>query len=229
MFTPLSLGLETMGGLVETIISRNTTIPISRAQDFTTFKDGQTAMTIHVLQGERDTVEDCRSLAKFTLKGLPPLVAGAARIQVSFQVDADGLLNVSAEETTTGSKTSIEVKPSYGLSDTEIETMLRDSMHNATQDKEIRQLREMRVAAERTVEALDAALKADGKQLLSTAEMDAILTARDTLVATYAESNANVIEDAMKMLEKSAEFYVAKRMNSSVQSVMTGHSLNEFK
>jgi molecular chaperone HscA len=227
--TPLSLGLETMGGLVETIISRNTTIPINRAQDFTTFKDGQTAMTIHVLQGERDTVEDCRSLAKFTLRGIPALVAGAARIQVSFQVDADGLLNVSAQETTTGAKANIEVKPSYGLSDTEIETMLRESMSHAECDKEARQLREMRMEAERTVEALDAALKKDGKQLLSEAEIEPILAARETLVATYTESNADVIEDAMKMLEKSAEFYVAKRMNSSVQSVMTGHSLNEFK
>ena len=227
--TPLSLGLETMGGLVETIISRNTTIPINRAQDFTTFKDGQTAMTIHVLQGERDTVEDCRSLAKFTLRGIPPLVAGAARIQVSFQVDADGLLNVSAEETTTGSKASVEVKPSYGLSDNEIETMLRDSMSNAQQDKDARQLREMRMEAERTLEALDAALKKDGQQLLSAAELKSILTARESLAINCQQDDANTIEDAMKVLEKAAEFYVAKRMNSSVQSVMTGHSISEFK
>jgi len=227
--TPLSLGLETMGGLVETIISRNTTIPINRAQDFTTFKDGQTAMTIHILQGERDTVEDCRSLAKFTLKGIPSLVAGAARIQVSFQVDADGLLNVSAYETTTGAKASIEVKPSYGLGDNEIETMLRDSMSYAAQDKEARQLREMRMEAERTVAALDSALKADGKQLLSSPEIDAILRARKNLMSICSDDNADAIEAAMKNLEKSAEHYVAKRMNSSVRSVMTGHSIDEFK
>ncbi len=226
---PLSLGLETMGGLVEKIISRNTTIPITRAQDFTTFKDGQTAMTIHVLQGERDTVEDCRSLAKFTLRGIPPMVAGAARIQVTFQVDADGLLSVSAEETTTGSKANIEVKPSYGLSDSEIESMLRDSMTNAQADKDARQLREMKMEAERTLEALNSAMKADGDELLSDDEKASILAARDALITEKESGTADDIENAMKAMEKAAEFYVARRMNSSVQSAMAGHSINEFE
>ena len=226
---PLSLGLETMGGLVETIIGRNTTIPITRAQDFTTFKDGQTAMTIHVLQGERDTVEDCRSLAKFTLRGIPPMVAGAVRIQVTFQVDADGLLNVSAKEMITGSKANIEVKPSYGLNDAEIETMLRDSMANAQADKEARQLREVQMEAERTIEALDSAMKADADKLLNEEERQTILAARDVLAKVKAGTDADAIEDAMKAMEKAAEFYVARRMNSSVQSAMAGHSINEFE
>ena len=226
---PLSLGLETMGGLVETIIGRNTTIPITRAQDFTTFKDGQTAMTIHVLQGERDTVEDCRSLAKFTLRGIPPMVAGAARIQVTFQVDADGLLNVSAEETITGSKANIEVKPSYGLSDTEIETMLRDSMTNAQADKNARQLREVQMEAERTLEALDSAMKVDADKLLSEDEMHVLLVAKNALAEVKLSSDVNAIEESMKAMEKAAEFYVARRMNSSVQSAMAGHSISEFE
>jgi len=227
--TPLSLGLETMGGLVEKIIARNTTIPITRAQKFTTFKDGQTAMTIHVLQGERETVEDCRSLAKFTLRGIPPMVAGAARIQVTFQVDADGLLNVSAEETTTGAKATIEVKPSYGLSDAEVETMLRDSMENAQTDRNARQLREMRMEAERTIEALNSALQADGDKLLNKDELQTLLTARDRLIAIKSGDDADAIEESMKATEKAAEFYVARRMNSNVQSAMAGHSINEFE
>ncbi len=226
---PLSLGLETMGGLVETIISRNTTIPISRAQDFTTFKDGQTAMTVHVLQGERDTVEDCRSLAKFTLRGIPSMVASAARIQIVFQVDADGLLNVSAQEMATGVKSSIEVKPSYGLSDTEIETMLRDSMTNAQADKQARQLREMRMEAERTLAALDSALKTDAEQLLDATEVETILQAREILADSCKLDDADRIELAMKSMEKAAEFYVARRMNSNVQSAMAGHRISEFK
>ena len=226
---PLSLGLETMGGLVEKIISRNTTIPITRAQEFTTFKDGQTAMTIHVLQGERDTVEACRSLAKFTLRGIPPMVAGAARIKVTFQVDADGLLSVSAEETITGAKAKIEVKPSYGLSDAEIEAMLRESMENAQADKEARQLRETKMEAERTLEALNSALQADGDELLSADEKAKILAARDKLISEKETGTADSIEEAMKNLEKTAEFYVARRMNSSVQSAMTGHRINEFE
>ncbi len=226
---PLSLGLETMGGLVEKIISRNTTIPITRAQEFTTFKDGQTAMTIHVLQGERDTVEACRSLAKFTLRGIPPMVAGAARIKVTFQVDADGLLSVSAEETITGAKAKIEVKPSYGLSDAEIEAMLRESMENAQADKEARQLRETKMEAERTLEALNSALQADGDELLSADEKAKILAARDKLISEKETGTADSIEEAMKNLEKTAEFYVARRMNSSVQSAMAGHRINEFE
>lgn len=226
---PLSLGLETMGGLVETIIARNTTIPITRVQDFTTFKDGQTAMTIHVLQGERDTVEDCRSLAKFALHGIPPMVAGAARIQVIFQVDADGLLNVSAEETITGLKSNIEVKPSYGLSDAEIETMLRDSMTNAQADKDARQLREVQMEAERTLEALDSAMKADADKLLNKEEMHVLLVAKNALSEVKLGGDVDAIEGSMKAMEKAAEFYVARRMNSSVQSAMAGHSISEFE
>jgi molecular chaperone HscA len=227
---PLSLGLEMMGGLVEKIIPRNTTIPVARAQEFTTFKDGQTAMSIHVLQGERDTVETCRSLARFSLRGIPPMVAGAARIRVTFQVDADGLLNVTAQEQTTGVTSGVEVKPSYGLSDIEIETMLRDSMQYARDDMQARRLREQQVEADRSIEAVDAALNVDGDLLLSAEERTCILAARDTLVALRQEStNAQSIEDGIKALEKSAEAYVERRMNASIRAAMAGHRVDEFK
>lgn len=226
---PLSLGLETMGGLVEKIIPRNTMIPVARAQEFTTFKDGQTAMSIHVLQGERDTVEANRSLARFALKGIPPMVAGAARIRVTFQVDADGLLNVTAQEQTTGVTAGVEVKPSYGLSDSEIEGMLRDSMANAREDMQARRLREQQVEAARSLEAIDAALASDGKTLLNAAERASILKARDHLAALQQSTDLAGIESAIKALETAAETYVERRMNASIQAMMAGHRIDEFK
>jgi len=226
---PLSLGLETMGGLVEKIIPRNTTIPVARAQDFTTFKDGQTAMSVHVVQGERETVEHCRSLARFALRGFPAMVAGAARIRVTFQVDADGLLSVTAEETTSQVRASVEVKPSYGLTDNEIETMLTDSFSHAKEDMEARRLREQQVEADRVIEALDAALAADGERLLDEAERAAILAAREALVATRAGEDSDAIKAAIGRVEKASEAFVARRMNQSIQQAMAGHKLEEFE
>ncbi|PID34438.1 MAG: hypothetical protein CR976_00265 [Thiotrichales bacterium] len=225
---PLSLGLETMGGLVEKVIQRNTTIPITRAQEFTTFKDGQTAMSIHVLQGERETVEQNRSLAKFSLRGIPPMVAGAARIKVTFQVDADGLLSVTATEESTGVQAGIEVKPSYGLSDTEIEGMLRASMENAREDMEARRLREQQVEADRVLEALDAAMQSDGEQLLSDDERAMLLERRAELYTARHQDDHDAIGAAIKALEATAEPYVARRMNESVRAAMAGHSIDEF-
>lgn len=224
---PLSLGLETMGELVEKVIPRNTTIPVARAQDFTTFKDGQTAMSIHVLQGERELVSDCRSLGRFTLHGIPPMVAGAARIRVSFQVDADGLLSVSAKEETTGVESGIEVKPSYGLSDNEIETMLRDSMEHAADDVAARKLREQQVEAERVLEALAAALADDGA-LLDNAEREVIDKAASSLQLALDESDAPVIKKAMAELDRASTEFVARRMNGSIQKALSGHKVEEF-
>ena len=226
---PLSLGLETYGGLVEKVIARNTTIPITRAQEFTTFKDDQTAMTVHILQGERETVEENRSLAKFALKGIPPMVAGAARIKVTFQVDADGLLNVEAEEETTGAKSNVEVKPSYGLSDNEIEGMIRDSMDNAQADMEARRLREQKVEADRTLEALDSAMKSDADTMLNDDEIKTLLEARDQLqnIKDTSEDSAEV-KSAIKNMEKVAEFYVARRMDDNVKTAMQGQSVSDF-
>lgn len=226
---PLSLGLEMMGGLVEKVIPRNTTIPVARAQEFTTFKDGQTAMSIHVLQGERDTVETCRSLARFSLRDIPPMVAGAARIRVTFQVDADGLLNVTAQEQTTGVSAGVEVKPSYGLSDNEIETMLRDSMAYAREDMEARRLREQQVEADRSMEALDAAFKADGDTLLTADERRQILVFRDQLAVLREGSDYRALEAGIKAMEKAAEAYVERRMNASIRAAMAGHRVDEFK
>jgi len=226
---PLSLGLETMGGLVEKLIHRNTTIPVARAQEFTTYKDGQTAMSLHVLQGEREMVSDCRSLAKFSLREIPPMVAGAARIKVTFQVDADGLLSVTAEEQTSGVQSSIEVKPSYGLEDTEIEQMLRDSMDHAKDDMESRRLREQQVEADRVIEALDAAMRADGDKYLGAEEKINIDIALQALREINQTDNAQDIKQAVKQLEKACAGYVERRMNSSIQDAMSGHSVNEFE
>lgn len=225
---PLSLGIETMGGLVEKIIHRNTAIPVSRAQDFTTYKDGQTAMAIHVLQGERELVSDCRSLARFELRGIPPQVAGAARIRVTFQVDADGLLMVSAREENSGVEASVDVKPSYGLSDNEIETMLRDSIEHAEADMHLRMLREQQVEADRVIEALDSALAADGDELLSEEEKKAITAAREQLLHARDGSDTGQIEQKIKQLETVCEDYVARRMNSNIKSAMQGHSIEEY-
>ena len=226
--TPLSLGIETMGGLVETIIPRNTTIPVARAQEFTTFKDGQSAMAVHVVQGERDLVADCRSLARFELRGIPPMVAGAARIRVTFQVDADGLLSVEAEEQMQHVSASIEVKPSYGLSDKEIADMLRSSMEHAEDDVKFRQLREQQVEAERVIEALTAALVKDGDQLLNDDERQLIDAALQELQQLSHGDDAAAIEDGVKSLEQSCDFYVERRMNSSIHDAMAGHNIHEF-
>ena len=226
---PLSLGIETMGGLSEKIVHRNTPIPVARAQDFTTYKDGQTALAVHVVQGERELVADCRSLARFELRGIPPMVAGAARIRVTYQVDADGLLSVTAKEETSGVESNVTVKPSYGLSDNEIEGMLRDSMDHAKDDLEARKLREEQVEADRVIEAIDAALLADGDRLLSADERSQIDQSRQKLIETrQAVDKAEHIKQAVKDLEKTCEAYIARRMNQSIHDAMAGHSIEEF-
>ena len=226
---PLSLGLETMGGLSEKIISRNTPIPVSRAQDFTTYKDAQTAMALHIVQGERELVDDCRSLARFELRGFPAHVAGAARIRVTFQVDADGLLSVSAFEETSGVEASVEVKPSYGLSDSEIEAMLKASMDLADEDKQARSLREQQVEADRVLEAIDSAMADDGNEMLSADEKTLIITARSELEKLrHSATETYQLKEAMKNLEKVSAEYVARRMNASVTKSMAGHKVEEF-
>jgi len=225
--TPLSLGLETMGGLVEKVIPRNTTIPVARAQDFTTFKDGQSAMSIHVLQGERELVSDCRSLGKFALHDIPPMVAGAARIRVTFQVDADGLLSVSAREETSGVESSIEVKPSYGLTDNEIETMLRDSIAHAEDDVGARMLREQQVEAERVLEALEAALADDG-HLLNESERKVVDNVANNLSELCKGSDLRAIKDAIAEVDKAAAEFVARRMDGNIKKALAGHNVNEF-
>ena len=225
---PLSLGIETMGGLVEKVIHRNTAIPVAKAQDFTTYKDGQTAMAVHVLQGERELVTDSRSLARFDLRGFPPQVAGAARIRVIFQVDADGLLIVSAREENSGVEASIDVKPSYGLADSEIESMLRDSIDHAEDDMHARSLREQQVEAERVLEALDSALAVDADELLSSDEKSRIMSARQQLDEVKTHSDIEQIKQTIKTLEATCEDYVARRMNSNIKTAMQGHSIDEY-
>ncbi|CAI2082629.1 Hsc66 [Serratia fonticola] len=223
---PLSLGLETMGGLVEKVIPRNTTIPVARAQEFTTFKDGQSAMMIHVLQGERELVQDCRSLARFTLRGLPPLPAGGAHIRVTFQVDADGLLSVTAMEKSTGVEASIQVKPSYGLSDAEIAGMLKDSMANAQSDVGARKLAEQRVEASRVLESLQGALASDAA-LLSDEESLAINNAVAELQQVMQGSDPAAIEAAIKRVDATTQDFAARRMDASIRRALAGHSVDE--
>ncbi len=227
--TPLSLGLETMGELVEKVIPRNTAIPTARAQDFTTFKDSQTAMSIHVLQGERDLVSDCRSLGKFTLKGIPPMVAGAARIRVTFQVDADGLLSVSAREETTGVESAIEVKPSYGLMDSEVEQMLRDSLAFAEDDVSARMLREQQVEADRVIEAVTAALSEDGTELLSEDELQAIHDAVNELQQAKQSSDTRKIKTNIEAVDKITSDFASRRMDKNINKALAGHKLDEFE
>ena len=226
---PLSLCIETMGGLSEKIISRNTPIPVARAQEFTTFKDGQTAMSIHVVQGERELVSDCRSLAHFELRGIPPMTAGAARIKVTYQVDADGLMSVTAEEESSGVKADITIKPSYGLTDGEIETMLRESMSHAKEDIDARMLAEQRVEAQRVIEAVDSALAQDGHDLLEEEEYNQIEQARNQLEQMLPSATTEELKKAIKTLENSSEEYVARRMNASVQKVLSGKNIDQVE
>ncbi|MEW7311908.1 Fe-S protein assembly chaperone HscA [Buttiauxella gaviniae] len=223
---PLSLGLETMGGLVEKVIPRNTTIPVARAQDFTTFKDGQTAMAIHVMQGERELVQDCRSLARFALRGIPAMPAGGAHIRVTFQVDADGLLSVTAMEKSTGVEASIQVKPSYGLSDGEIATMIQDSMSYAEHDVKARMLAEQKVDAARVLESLQGALTSDAA-LLSATERAEIDSAMAALSAAAAGDDTDAIEQAIKNVDKQTQEFAARRMDESIRKALKGHSVDE--
>ena len=225
---PLSLGIEMMGGLVEKVIPRNTPIPVARGQEFTTFKDGQTAMMVHVVQGERELVTDCRSLARFELHGIPPMVAGAARIRVTFQVDADGLLAVSAKELSTGVESRIEVKPSYGLTEREVERMLRDSMDHAREDVEARLLREQQVEADRLLEALDHALAEDGEALLVAEERAALDAALTGLRQARTGDDPRAIKRAMGELDKASAEFAARRMDASIRKALRGHRLEDF-
>ncbi|RRV66613.1 Fe-S protein assembly chaperone HscA [Stutzerimonas stutzeri] len=226
---PLSLGLETMGGLMEKIIPRNTTIPVARAQDFTTYKDGQTAMMIHVLQGERELIADCRSLARFELRGIPPMVAGAAKIRVTFQVDADGLLSVSARELASGVEASIQVKPSYGLTDGEIARMLEDSFRKADDDRHARALREQLVEAQRLLEAVEAALEADGERLLAAEERAAIEAQMEELRTLLDSQDVSAIERQTKRLSQITDAFAARRLDSTVKAALAGRRLNDIE
>jgi len=224
--TPLSLGLEVMGGLVEKIIHRNTTIPVTRAQEFTTYKDGQTALIIHVVQGERELVDDCRSLARFTLRGIPPMVAGAAKVRMVFQVDADGLLSVSAKELVTGVESHIEVKPTYGLDESEVTKMLQDSFTHARDDNEQRQLRIQQVEAGRLLEAVKNALAIDGERLLCQQESAAITHKMTELDYAMKNSDAIVIKRACDALNKASENFAAKRMDASIHTALVGQRVD---
>ncbi|MFS1524225.1 Fe-S protein assembly chaperone HscA [Microbulbifer sp. 2304DJ12-6] len=225
---PLSLGIETMGGLTEKLITRNTTIPVSKAQEFTTFKDGQTAMAIHVVQGERELVSHCRSLARFELRGIPPMVAGAAHIRVTFQVDADGLLSVTAVEKSSGVSADITVKPSYGLEDKVIARMLQESYTHAAEDIALRALREAQVEAERTLESLLAALRENGAQLLEERELNQLERAMEALRLAHNGADATEIRRRMETLNTLSEPFAARRMDASIKRAMQGHRLDEF-
>ncbi|MFK7606141.1 MULTISPECIES: Fe-S protein assembly chaperone HscA [unclassified Pseudomonas] len=226
---PLSLGLETMGGLMEKVIPRNTTIPVARAQDFTTYKDGQTAMMIHVLQGERELISDCRSLARFELRGIPPMVAGAAKIRVTFQVDADGLLSVAARELGSGVEASIQVKPSYGLTDGEIAKMLKDSFQYAGDDKVARVLREQQVDAQRLIEAVQSALEVDGDRLLDAEERMVIEAQMQELSELMKGTDGYAIEQQTKRLSQVTDAFAARRMDLTVKAALSGRNLNEIE
>lgn len=225
---PLSLGIEIMGSMVEKIIPRNATIPVTRAQEFTTYKDGQTAMSIHVVQGERELVSDCRSLARFELRGIPPMAAGVGRVEVSFKVDADGLLSVSAREDTTGIETQVDVKPSYGLTDDEVEQMLRDSITFADDDIQARLLAEQRVEAERVILAIESALDADGDKFLDDKERSELLQGIKELKELTNSNDSESIKQAVSALNNLSEVFASRRMDASIRSVMAGHNINEF-
>lgn len=225
---PLSLGLETMGGLVEKIIPRNTTIPVARAQEFTTFKDGQTAMSLHVLQGERELVDDCRSLAKFSLKGIPPMAAGAAHIRVTFKVDADGLLSVSAMEKSTGVQAEIQVKPSFGLSDDQVANMLKESMSNAKGDMQARMLKEQQVEALRVIEALNASLEADGA-LLDDMQLANLRAEIAELVKVRENAQEpGEIKAAIEKVDNASSDFASRRMDASIKKALTGQSVDNI-
>ncbi|QIW16208.1 Fe-S protein assembly chaperone HscA [Pasteurellaceae bacterium RH1A] len=226
---PLSLGIETMGGLVEKIIPRNTTIPVARAQEFTTFKDGQTAMTVHVVQGERELVDDCRSLGRFTLRGIPPMVAGAAHIRVTYQVDADGLLSVTAMEKSTKVQASIQIKPSYGLTDEEVTAMIRSSFDNAQSDVAARQLAEQRVEAGRVIDSVISALQADGAELLTEAEFRQIEQALQNLMELKQQDDRTAIMQGIKDLDNATQEFAARRMNATIHKALAGKSVSEVE
>lgn len=225
---PLSLGLETMGGLVEKVIPRNTTIPVAKAQEFTTFKDGQTAMMIHVLQGERELVEDCRSLARFTLTGIPPMTAGAAHIRVTFQVDADGLLNVTAMEKSSGVQAQIQVKPSFGLAEDQIASMLKASMSHAKSDMQARMLKEQQVDADRVLEALTVALAQNGDKLLSATELATLHDAMSALANTAKGDDTQAIKDGIEAVDKASQDFASRRMDESIQQALAGQSVDDI-
>ncbi|MDO4698734.1 MAG: Fe-S protein assembly chaperone HscA [Pasteurellaceae bacterium] len=225
---PLSLGIETMGGLVEKIIPRNTTIPVAKAQEFTTFKDGQTAMTVHVVQGERELVDDCRSLGRFTLRGIPPMVAGAAHIRVTYQVDADGLLSVTAMEKSTKVQASIQIKPSYGLTDEEVTEMIRSSMSNAKEDMQARQLAEVRVDADRVIDSVIVALQEHGAELLSVEEFKAIEAELAKLIELKKGEDRQAIQQGIKELDAATQTFAARRMNLSIQKALAGKAVDEI-
>jgi len=227
--TPLSLGIETMGGLVEKIISRNTSIPIARAQEFTTYKDGQTAMSIHVLQGERERVEDCRSLARFDLRNIPAMVAGAARIKVLFQIDADGLLTVSATEESSGQQASVEVKPSFGLSAEKIASMLQDSYQHAETDMKLRSLKEEQVEAQRMVLALQSALEQDAAHYLNTEEISRLSAAMQELQQASKDADAVTLRKKIEALNKMSEPFAALRMDDWVSKSFGGKHIDQLE